>query len=144
MKLTQKKSNDFLIFFINMNNLYNFLDNKNTFGVIGATINKEKYGYKVFKSLIASGYTVYPINPNYKKIDDTTCYPSLNNVNKKIDVVVTVVPPDVTLNIIEEMNNLKIKKLWMQVGSESDEAIEICKQYNIDEIHGTCIMLNKK
>lgn len=129
---------------MNNNKISKFLDKKNVFAIIGATTNKEKYGYKVFKSLIASGYNVYPINPNYKKIDDNICYPSLKEVPQKIDVVVTVVPPNVTEKIIPQLKKLGITKLWMQTGSESEKAIELCKQCNIEEIHGTCIMIKIK
>ena len=35
---------------------------------------------------------------------------------------------------------LNINKIWMQPGSESDKAIEMCKQNNIKCTHNSCIM----
>jgi predicted CoA-binding protein len=34
-----------------------------------------------------------------------------------------------------------IKKLWLQQGAESDEAIRICGEHGIDVLHGECILM---
>lgn len=116
------------------------LNKENIFAVIGVSENHEKYGYKVFFYLKQKGYKVYPINPKYENIDDVKCYPNLNYLPSKPDVVICVVPPEVTNNIVKEMKDLNLTKVWMQPGSESDEAIKFCNANNIEVISNMCIM----
>lgn len=104
-------------------------------------MDTEKYGYKVFINLKEKGYNVYPVNPKYDKIKEDKCYDSLKDLPVKPDVVVSVVPPQVTNEIVKEMKELKIVKIWMQPGSESDEAIEFCNKNKIEAISGACIMV---
>ena len=109
--------------------------------VIGVSTDKSKYGHKVFNFLKDKKFTVYPINPKLEFIEDEQCYASLKELSSKPDIVVTVVPPEVTKRIVEQVKNLKIKKIWMQPGSESTEAIQVCKENHIEVIHDACIML---
>ena len=66
------------------------------FAVLGASRDRDKYGYKVYRKIKAAGYTVYAINPNADEIDGDPCYPSLDNAPTQIDCLVTVTPPQVT------------------------------------------------
>lgn len=84
------------------------------YAVVGASNNKEKYGYKVFKDVLDAGYKVIPINPTEKEILGKKVYPTLSQVKKKIDVVIFVTPPVVTEKVLSEVKELKIKNVWMQ------------------------------
>ncbi|MEA3342750.1 MAG: CoA-binding protein [archaeon] len=121
-----------------------FINKTYTYAIVGASNNPTKYGYKVLKSMRESGYTIIPLNPKEENIQGTKAYETLESCNGKIDVVIFIVPPQVTEKVLEELNHLKIKKAWMQPGSESKKAIDYCKNHNIDCIHDTCIMLQKK
>ena len=121
-----------------------FLDSKNVFAVIGVSRDPEKYGYKVYKDLKKAGYTVYPINPKAESIDGDKCYNSLRELPERPDVVDIVVPPKITERIIKECKELGIKRVWMQPGSESEEAISFCKENNIEVVHIVCVMVERK
>ena len=120
-----------------------FLKKENIFAVIGVSRNKEKYGYKVYYDLKDAGYKVYPINPTTNKINNEKCYPSLNKLPEKPDVVVTVIPPEITYKIVEKCKELNIDKIWMQPGSESEKSIDFCKKNNIKVIYSACIMIKR-
>ena len=121
-----------------------FIENKNVFAVVGVSRNPEKYGHKVYKDLKEAGYKVYPINPNASRILGDKCYPNLESLPEKPDVVTIVVPPKVTEKIVEECKKLGIKKIWMQPGSESETAIQLCRDSGIKVIHGVCIMIQRR
>jgi predicted CoA-binding protein len=113
-----------------------------TFAVTGVSRNKDKYGYKVYNSLRAAGYRVFPINPNADTIDGDTCYPSLDNVPVPIDVVVTVTPPQITEETMYLAGRLKIPFVWMQPGAESTAAINDARAYSLQVVAGgPCIMV---
>jgi predicted CoA-binding protein len=96
-----------------------FLNKKNVFAVVGASVNVAKYGNKIYSNLKSADYEVYPINPKIHKIFEDKCYAKLKDLPKKPDVVSLVVPPKITDRVIKECKDLKINKIWMQPGSES-------------------------
>jgi predicted CoA-binding protein len=110
------------------------------FAVVGATQNKDKYGHEVVESLVDRGYLVYPVNPNYKHLNGHTCYPSVADLPEKPQVVVTVVPPDVTEQVIQSCAQLGVKMVWMPPGTWSDQAIEYCETNGTEEIHDICLV----
>ncbi|MFN3909682.1 MAG: CoA-binding protein [Candidatus Anstonellaceae archaeon] len=115
--------------------------NKNYFyAVVGATQNKEKYGYKVLMDLFKKGFNVVAINPKYKKIENISCFPSLSASKRKIDVAIFVVPPSIGAEILKECVNLKITKVWFQPGASSKDLIDFCKQHSIDYFVDACII----
>jgi predicted CoA-binding protein len=110
---------------------------------VGASHDSQKYGYQVYNDLKNAGYEVYPINPNANEILGDKCYPSLEDLSRKPDVVDVVVPPEVTEQIVENCKKLGITKVWMQPGSESEKAINFCKQNGIDAVYGVCLMIER-
>jgi len=121
-----------------------FIDKKNVIAVVGASRNPEKYGHKVYKDLKEAGYKVYPVNPNASEILGDKCYPNLESLPERPDVVTVVVPPRVTEKIVKACKDLGIWRVWMQPGSESEKAITFCRENGIKVIHGVCIMIQRK
>jgi len=121
-----------------------FLDRKNVFAVVGASRDHEKYGHQVYKDLRNAGYRVYPVNPNTNEILGDKCYPSLQGLPVKPDVVDLVVPPKVTEQVVKTCKRLGIRKVWMQPGSESEPAISFCKENGIDVVYGVCVMVERR
>ncbi len=119
------------------------LNKKDFCAVIGASSNKEKYGYKVLKDLKESGYKTIPINLNENKILGLKAYKSILDVNVVIETAIFVIPPKTTEEILKDVKKLGIKKVWMQPGSESDQAIKYCDDNGIECTHNLCIMVRK-
>jgi len=121
-----------------------FLNKKNIFAVVGVSKKSEKYGNKVYFDLKRAGYTVYPVNPNASKISGDKCYPNLNKLPILPDVVDIVVPPKITEETVKECKTLRIDKIWMQPGSESERAISFCRENEIKVLYGVCVMLERR
>jgi predicted CoA-binding protein len=121
-----------------------FLDKRNIFAVVGVSRDPAKYGHQVYRDLRSAGYRVFAVNPNLSEVLGDKCYPSLDALPVKPDVVSIVVPPKVTETIVETCKKLGIKKVWMQPGSESETAIKFCRENGIDVIHGVCIMIERR
>jgi hypothetical protein len=121
-----------------------FLDKRNIFAVVGASREAKKYGHQVYKDLKESGYEVYPVNPNAAEILGDKCYPDLEYLPVKPDVVAVVAPPQVTEEIVTSCKRLGITKVWMQPGSESESAITFCQSNDINVMHSVCVMLERR
>lgn len=121
----------------------NFFDKNYLYAIVGASQNPDKYGHKVLLDLHHAGYDVVAINPKETEIAGIPCFPTLQDVQKPIDVVVFVVRPMVTEHIVTFLPSLHITKVWMQPGAESQQAVAYCKQHNILCVHGACVMVEK-
>lgn len=119
-----------------------FLSKRNKIAVVGASENKEKWGYKVFITLKKKGYDVYPVNPKHEFIGEYKCYKSIGDMPFVPDLVITVVAPRITEKVVYEAEAIGVRKVWMQPGSESERAIELCKKYGIKEVHKMCFVVD--
>jgi len=129
---------------MNPNLIKEFLQKENVFAVVGVSSNPAKYGHQVYKDLKEAGYTVYPVNPHLNEILGDRCYHSLSELPEKPDAVDTVVPPTVTEKIVEECKELGIERVWMQPGSESEQAMEFCRRNHIKVVHDMCVMVKRR
>ncbi|CEG11537.1 conserved hypothetical protein [groundwater metagenome] len=122
-----------------MNNI-NDLNDK-VIAVTGVSKDESKYGFKVFKDLISKNFRVYGVNPNADFVLNRKIYKKISEIPEKVDIVVTVVPPKITEKIIDECKSLSINEIWMQPGSESEEAIKKAENFGIKVIYALCIMI---
>jgi len=117
------------------------LDKKLIYAVVGASNDEKKYGNKVISDLNSKHFRVIPVNPHEKTILEYKVYKNLTEIPLKVDFAIFVTQPKITEKILLEVKKLKIKKVWMQPGSESDIAIKFCEDNNINCIHNSCVML---
>ncbi len=117
------------------------LNNISTIAVVGASSNTNKYGYKVYKHFLEQGANVFPVNYKGGEILGNIVYTSLSEIPEKIDLVILVVPPQVSEEIVKKALLQGVKKIWFQPGSESKKAIEYCQENNILTQTDSCIML---
>ena len=125
-----------------MSKLIETILDKQTFAVVGASANVEKYGYKVWRMLREHGKIAYAVNPNAAEIDGEPVYKSLSDAPDVPDVVVSVVPPAATETLPALMAAQRIGYLWMQPGAESPMAIAAADAAGIETVaNGACIMV---
>jgi len=110
--------------------------------IVGVSGDADKYGHKIFRDLLNAGYPVKGINPKGGFVLGHNLYKSLEELEPKPDLVITVVHPDITEKVVEQCNKLGIKNLWMQPGSDSAKALEKAKKYGINAITA-CFMVRK-
>lgn len=117
-----------------------FLSKKNL-AIVGVSRNKRKFGTVIYNEFKKKEYNVFAVNPLLNEIGEDKCYSSIKELKDKIEAVVIVVPGIQTEKIVEEANEIGIKHIWMQQGSESDKAIIYCKKNGIEVIHKECILM---
>ena len=122
--------------------MQNFISKDFNYAIVGASENTDKWGFKVLKAMIDNGYKVIPVNPKYTLIYNQECFPTLSDISNKVDVVISIIPSVVTINVVTKCKELGIDKVWMQPGSESDEAIKFCEDNNIECIHHACLVVD--
>ena len=109
--------------------------------VVGVSEREEKFGYKIFHDLLLAGYPVEAVNKRGGKILGRKIYASLAELEAVPELVITVVPPKISEQIVEECHSLGIREIWMQPGSESEAAIQTARDYGISVIYNACFMV---
>ena len=107
----------------------------------GASSTTNKFGNMVYKELKNKGYDLYLIHPEASEINGTICYGSLSDLPTDVGGLINVIPPAQTEKLVQEAYAARVKKVWMQQGSESAEAIQYCQEHEMAVIHGEFILM---
>jgi len=113
--------------------------------LIWVSNNEDKFWNKIFKDLISKWHLVIPVNPKESEIEWIRTHKILKTVPKNFDIINFVVPPKVTLQILQKYTKLlQNKKIWIQPWAEDEEVEKYLKENNFkDYITKSCIMVNK-
>jgi len=114
---------------------------KKDWAVVGATRNVNKYGYKIYKLLKEREYNVIAVNPIYSDIEGDKTEPTLLDIDTKVQCVNIVVPPSKAEKVVEDAIKLKIKYLWFQPGTFTEELIEKAENAGIKVVFYNCILV---
>ncbi len=118
--------------------------NRRVWAVVGASQDRRKFGYQIFRSLLDAGYTVYPVNPKGGELDGVKVYPSLADLPQLPEVVDMVVPPAVTEQVVREAHGLGLSRVWMQPGAESEASVRYCREHGMQVVERACAMVWKR
>ena len=121
-----------------MSLISSLLQTPHTFAIVGASQDQSKYGHEIVETLLQHGHHVLPINLKCTEIDGQTCYPSLVDLPRNPDVVLTAAPASISANIAETCAKLGIPIFWMPPGTDTDSALELCQRSDVTAIHGFC------
>ena len=107
----------------------------------GVSRTGKRFGRTVFDDLTRKGYRVLLIHPEVDEIGGVPCYRSLADLPAKVDGLVLVVPPQQSEILVREAHAAGIRRVWMQPGAESADAIRYCEDHGMGVVHGECIMI---
>ena len=112
-----------------------------TLALVGVSRGGKKFGNSVLKEMTAKGYTVFPVHPSAESIAGVRCWPSLKTLPEPVGGVVIAVPPAETEKVVRDAAEAGIKRVWMQQGSQSPEAIRFCEEHGISVVRRECILM---
>lgn len=112
------------------------------FAVAGASRDRSKYGNKVFQALLASGRTVYPLNPSVPEIEGRPAYATLTDLPVVPESLSVVTPPNVTGEIIQQAIAAGVQNIWMQPGAEDSQGSKLARDAGLNVIDdGSCVLV---
>jgi predicted CoA-binding protein len=109
--------------------------------LIGISRSGRRFGNAVWKELSAKDYQVFPVHPQASSINGQPCWPNVLELPEQVGGAVLVIPPAVTEEVVREIAQAGIRRVWMQQGSESPAAIAFCNEKGIRVVHGQCILM---
>jgi uncharacterized protein len=109
--------------------------------MIGVSRNKKKFGYVAYNELKTKGYNVVPVNSYADTIDDAVCYKNIETLPGEVTGAVVLTHKKETIGVVEQLIKKGIKQIWIQQGSQTNEAIELAKKNYVNVITGKCIIM---
>ena len=113
--------------------------------VAGVSRGGDSAANAVFRKLRASGYEVFPVNPNASQVEGTTCYPDLAGIPGGIDGVVVATHADAAGAVVRQALDRGVRRIWLHraigPGSVSAEAVEACRKNGVPCIVGGCPLM---
>ena len=101
----------------------------------------------IYKRLKKLGHEVFAVNPNMQIYEGDRCYSNLQSIPGGVDAAVIITKPEITEKIVGECHAAGIRHVWMHEGtprkatSVSQQAVDFCRQNNMDVIPGACPMM---
>ncbi len=112
--------------------------------IVGLSPKEARASNMVGRYLLEAGYTIYPVNPGQTKILGEICYPDLESIPNKIDIVDIFRKSEDILPIVEQVIKLKSlpRSIWMQQGIVNQAAAELARDKGIDVVMDRCIKVD--
>ncbi len=112
-----------------------------TLAMVGLSRDPKAFSAAAFRELTQRGYRLLPVNPRAESIAGVRCYPDLASVPEKVGGVLVFTPRAQTAAVVREAAGLGIRRLWIQQGAESPEALAYCREKDLPAVSGQCIMM---
>jgi hypothetical protein len=112
-----------------------------TLALVGVSRSGRKFGNVAWRELRSKGYRVFAVNPHTDAIGGEGCYHSLSELPEPVGGVVVVVPPADTERVVREAAAAGIRRVWLQQGAESAEALRFCREQGMTVVAGECILM---
>ena len=88
--------------------------------------------------LLQAGYEVVPVNPNEDEILGQACYPDLESIPSKIDLVDVFRQTDAALPIAKSAIAIGARGLWLQLGVYHPQALMLAQQAGLACVADLC------
>ncbi|KIM31176.1 hypothetical protein M408DRAFT_15052 [Serendipita vermifera MAFF 305830] len=115
------------------------------FAVLGASVDRSKYGNKVLRWYQTHQLPVVPINPKVEEIEGINTLAALEDLDKPTETSLSIItPPAVTLAALEKVKSLGIPAVWIQPGAADDAVAQYVVENNLAEkvvYGGPCILV---
>lgn len=109
--------------------------------VVGASDDPAKYGNRIYRTLKAAGYRVYPVNLRAATIDGDPAYPRVTDLPEPPAVVDIVIPPGPgTLDVVRDAHDALARAVWFQPGAEEAAAIAWALEHGLEVVRD-CILV---
>jgi predicted CoA-binding protein len=121
--------------------LRSVLRNCRTIAVVGLSAEWHRPSFFAAKYMQEHGYRIVPVNPRYEQVLGETCYPSLEAIPFRVDMVdvfrkAADVPPIARATVA-----IGAKCLWQQLGVVNLEADAIARAAGLDSVMDRCVKI---
>lgn len=116
------------------------LDAAKTIAVVGLSSRRIRPSYGVSEYLQSAGYRIIPVNPQETEVLGEKCYPDLDSIPEKVDIVDIFRRPEAVPEIVEAAIRIGAKVVWMQEGIAHEEAAARARAAGLEVVMDRCLL----
>lgn len=124
--------------------LRRLLTEARTIAVVGASSKPARPSNGVFRTLLAAGYRVIPVNPNETEVLGQKAYGSLAEVPEKVDLVDVFRRAEETPPVADQAVAAGARALWLQLGVVNPEAASRARAGGLLVVMDACIAVEHR
>ena len=120
--------------------IQDILESVHTIAVVGASADPNKASYAVLQGLTSAGYEMIPVNPrpDLTEIRDLKVYPSLEAIERPVDMVEVFRPSSELAGIARQAVGIGARVLWAQLGVQDEKAARIAEAGGLKVVMNRC------
>jgi predicted CoA-binding protein len=111
--------------------------------VVGASPKEDRYSNKAIKMLDEYNHNPIPVAPRYKTIEGKPVYESVSDIKEPVDTVTMYVGPARQAPVIDQILELRPKRVIFNPDTENREAADKLKAAGIDVVEACTLVLLK-
>jgi predicted CoA-binding protein len=109
--------------------------------LVGASNDRSKYGNIILRDLVRKGFTVLPVNPSEHEVQGLPSVRRVAELADPVHIVNFVVPPEVSLEVLGELDPSRFRVVWFQPGAYDGRVVDAARQRFESVVAGDCIMV---
>jgi uncharacterized protein len=112
-----------------------------TIAVVGLSAEWHRPSYFAASYMQGKGYRIVPVNPRYDSILGQVCYPTLQAIPFKVDMVDVFRKTADVLPIAHSAVAIGARCLWQQLGVLNEEADALARAAGLDSVMDRCVKI---
>jgi len=116
------------------------LKTSRTIAVVGLSSKRFRPSYGVAEYMQRNGYRIIPVNPFERSVLGEKCYPDLDSVPERVDIVDVFRRAEFVPDIVEAAIRIGARAVWMQEGVVHEEAADRARTAGLAVMMDRCIL----
>src|SRR5579871_2639956 len=100
------------------------LKTSRTIAVVGLSAKRFRPSNGVAEYMQRNGYRIIPVNPSLESVLGEKCYPDLDSIPDRVDIVDIFRRPEFVPDIVAAAVRIGARAVWMQEGIVHEEAAQ--------------------
>ena len=118
-------------------NIQQILHDTKTIAIVGLSANPSRASFQVAQYLMPH-YEIIPINPAYEEVLGLRCYPDLQSVPVKVDMVDVFQRSENVMPFVQPSIVIGAKYFWMQLDIRNDDARQQLEAVGVIVVDDLC------
>lgn len=116
------------------------LKTSRTIAVVGLSSKRFRPSYGVAEYMQRNGYRIIPVNPFVQAVLGEKCYPDLDSIPERVDIVDIFRRAEFVPEIVEAAIRIGARAVWMQEGVVHEEAAARARAAGLEVVMDRCIL----
>jgi predicted CoA-binding protein len=118
-------------------NIQQILHDTKSIAIVGLSANPSRASFQVAQYLMPH-YEIIPINPAYEEVLGLRCYPDLQSVPVKVDMVDVFQRSENVMPFVQPSIDIGAKYFWMQLDIRNDDARQQLEAVGVIVVDDLC------